>query len=83
MPAVDLARYLKEQEMTEDIDLNEIPAQRREISGVHLLSTLKEADDQMIKTGIDFLFVYDTPAPTFKRTKGILAKEAIESAYRF
>jgi len=83
MPAVDLARYLKEQEMTEDIDLNEIPAQRREISGVHLLSTLKEADDQMIKTGIDLLFVYDTPAPTFKRTKGILPKEAIESAYRF
>ena len=83
MPAVDLARYLKEQETAEDIDLNEIPAQRREISGVHLLSTLKEADDQMHKSGIDLLFVYDTPAPTFKRTKGILLKEVIESAYRF
>ncbi len=82
MPAVDLARYLKEQEVAEDINLNEIPAQRREISGVHLLSTLKEADDQMQKAGIDLLFVYDTPAPTFKRTKGILLKEAIESAYR-
>jgi H+/Cl- antiporter ClcA len=85
MPAVDLARYLKEQEqeVAEDIDLNKIPAQRREISGIHLLSTVKEADDEMRKTGTELLFVYDTPAPTFKRIKGIVQKEAIESAYRF
>jgi H+/Cl- antiporter ClcA len=83
MPAVDLARYLKEQAADKKINLKEIPAQRRELVGIHMRSTLKEASDQMRKAGIDFLFVYDTPAPTFTRTRGVLLKEAIESAYQF
>jgi H+/Cl- antiporter ClcA len=83
MPAVDLARHLKEQATGKEINLKEIPAQRRELVGIHMRSTLKEASDQMRKAGIDFLFVYDTPAPTFTRTRGVLLKEAIESAYQF
>lgn len=84
MPAVDLLRYLDEEAelKNNEIDLMEIPADRCAIKGVHQRATLLEADKLIHKHSIDMLYVYDTPAPTFKRTKGVLSKKAIESAYR-
>lgn len=83
MPAIDLLRYLEEsEEKDEEIDLNEIPANRHPIKGIHQRATLSEAEELIRKYDLDMLYVYDTPAPSFERIKGILDKSAIESAYR-
>jgi H+/Cl- antiporter ClcA len=82
IPAVELARYLKEGEQTETIELTEIPVQRRTVTGIHLRATLHEAEEKMHKAGIQLLYVFDNPAPEFLRIKAILSKETIESSYR-
>ncbi|HBS26105.1 MAG TPA: chloride channel protein [Gammaproteobacteria bacterium] len=82
IPAVELARYLKEGEETETIELAEIPVQRRTVAGIHLRATLHEAEAKMHQAGIQLLYVFDTPAPDFLRIKGVLRKETIESSYR-
>lgn len=82
MLAVDLARHMEDTEATETIDLEEIPAQRHSIEGIHLRASCLEADDIFRSKGLKLLYVFDTPAPNFKRVKAVLSKTAVDSVYR-
>ena len=87
MPGVDLARYLAEQkdkkEESDDILLDEVPAERHGITGLHQWATLHEAAVKLKEHDLNALYIYDTPAPNLQRVTGILLKEHVDSAYRF
>ncbi len=84
MPGIDLARYVSETEaLPQEIDLLEIPASREEMRGIHRGATLHEAAELMQKEQLTALFVFDKPAPSLIRIKGILRQEDVEQAYHY
>ena len=83
--ALDLARHLQKEKTVDAeaaVDLSAIPAQRLQVSPVHLQATLHEAYELMEQDGIDALYVERMTAPGIKRVYGILTPEMIESAYK-
>ena len=82
MPAIDLARYLEEVKPADGVNLEEIPAKRNAVAGIHKRASLREADDQMRAMGLEILYIYDIPAPGLKRVRGIIERSIIESSYR-
>jgi H+/Cl- antiporter ClcA len=85
MAAVDLVRYLQQRPPPAggEIDLMEIPAQRRDVAAVHLQATLQEALEVLDREGAEALYVQRMTAPGIYRIYGILTREGVESAYRF
>ena len=81
MPGVDLLHYLRQHEV-ENIDLQEIPAKRLEVSSVHLQATLQEPLDRLEHTQAEALIVERTTAPAIVRRYGVLTREQIENGYR-
>ena len=84
MPAVDLARYLEESgEKGEDkIELRKIPAQRYQLTAIHLQATLQEALDKLEQSGAEAIYVEQPTSPNSRRIRGILTRSQVESAYR-
>jgi hypothetical protein len=82
MPAADLARYLEENELTEELDLGEIPANRKEIAPVFLQATLQEAMETLNEKHVDAVYVQRTNVPGIERIYGVLTREVIEAGYR-
>ncbi|MGM0767741.1 MAG: chloride channel protein [Pseudomonadota bacterium] len=92
LPAVDLARYLEDVDklaaeeeagVPEQIDLMEIPANRRDIAPVQYQATLEEALDEFDKTNVEALYVQRHVAPMIQRVYGIVLKSDIESYYQY
>ncbi len=92
MPAVDLARYLEDAdtsatgedaELQEQLDLMDIPANRRDIAAVQYQATLEEALDEFDKTNVEALYVQRHVAPMIQRVYGIVLKSDIESYYQY
>jgi len=81
MPAVDLARHVEEIE-TDTIELSQIPAQRFQLTAIHLQATLQEAMDKLQQSGAEAIYVEQPTAPGSRRIRGILTRSQIESAYR-
>ncbi|WP_375192471.1 chloride channel protein [Marinobacter sp.] len=92
LPAVDLARYLedtdklvteKEMDAPTDIDLMEIPANRRDVAPVQYQATLEEALDEFDATNAEALYVQRAVAPMIQRVYGVVLKSDIESYYQY
>ena len=92
LPAVDLARYLedtdklvteKEMEAPTDIDLMDIPANRRDVAPVQYQATLEEALDEFDATNAEALYVQRAVAPMIQRVYGVVLKSDIESYYQY
>ena len=81
LPAADLARYLSDNE-DENIDLLAIPALRKDLSGITVLATLQEAEDMLLKTGTEALYVTGARGAGKSKIYGILTHAEIEKAYR-
>jgi len=81
MPAVDLARYLEDNE-ADNIDLSKIPAQRYQMAAIYLQATLQEAIEKMEESGAEAIYVEQPTSPDSRRIRGILTRSQIESAYR-
>ncbi len=81
MPAADLARYLKEAAEEETIDLNDIPAQRREISAIDFQASLQEANETLNSTGAEALYVIRRTIPGIDRIYGVLTRSELERSY--
>lgn len=80
LPAADLAHALKADDQ-EIIDLEAIPAQRRDSGNIDMRSSLQEALDLMNATEMESLCVIDnrtTPA----QLSGLITREGIEEYYR-
>jgi hypothetical protein len=87
LPAVDLARHLadisKGGDDTVQVDLLKIPAQRLNVSAIHLQATLQEAFEKLESASVEALYVERLTAPGNRQICGVLTREAVESAYRF
>ncbi|MDO3721817.1 chloride channel protein [Marinobacter sp. chi1] len=91
LPAVDLARFLEDNEKPEhadrapleSIDLMNIPANRRDVAPVQYQATLEEALHQFDTTNAEALYVQRHVAPMIQRIYGIVLKSDIESYYQY
>ncbi len=95
LPAVDLARYLEdtkpsassgqedEAEVPEQVDLMDIPANRRDIAPVQYQATLEEALNEFEHTSVEALYVQRHVAPMIQRIYGVVLKADIESYYQY
>ncbi|MEO2177487.1 MAG: chloride channel protein [bacterium] len=66
----------------EQIDLNEIPATRKDVAPILLQATLQEALDVLNDTGLQALYVNRISSPMFDSVVGIVTREDIESYYQ-
>ncbi len=82
MPAIDLVRYLKDQE-DERVKLLEIPAQRFELAPLRMQATLQDALETLNKSSAEALYIEWYDRQHFWRIQGVLTRDQIESAYRF
>lgn len=94
LPTSDLAAYLSKQlESTEaehdpllsdeKINLLEIAAQRKDLAGIDLQATLREAVDILNAKHVDALYVERHEAPATKSFYGIVTRQAIENFYSY
>jgi CIC family chloride channel protein len=85
MPAADLARHLQvaaeKETLDETIDLNDIPAQRREISPIDFKATLQEAHATLKSTGVEALYVIRRTIPGIDVIYGVLTRSELERSY--
>lgn len=81
MPAGDLARAVSTEE-GEEIDLMQIPANRRNVHKISLHTSLREAVEVLNQNDVEALYVTRMTAPLIERTYGILTRETIESHYQ-
>ncbi len=78
----DLLIYLEKHANVESIDLEEIPATRRDVTGILLQATLSEALETLNATNMQALYVNRISAPMLNSPVGILTREDIESFYK-
>ncbi len=83
MPGIAVASHLSQSPDDQEIDLLEIPADRLELTPVHLQATLQEALDILRASGTDALYVQRPIAPGIHHVYGVLTRGRIESAYRY
>ncbi|WP_050996575.1 chloride channel protein [Marinobacter sp. BSs20148] len=92
MPAVDLARFLEDSEkrlktedqpLPEQIDLMNIPANRRDLAPVQYQATLEEALNEFDNSSAEALYVQRHVAPMILRIHGVVLKSDIESYYQY
>ena len=81
MPAVELARHLKESEV-ESVDLLEIPALRYQLAPLRMQASLQEAIETLEQSHAEALYIEWFDRHHYWRIQGILTREQIESAYR-
>ena len=78
----DLVSYLKKHADVKSIDLQEMPATRRDVTGILLQATLSEALDALNGTNMQALYVNRISAPMLTSPVGILTREDIEAYYK-
>jgi len=81
MPAGDLARAVSTEE-NEEIDLMQIPANRRNVHKISLHTSLHEAAQSLESHHVEALYVTRMTAPMIERTYGVLTRETVESHYQ-
>ncbi|MCC7412129.1 MAG: chloride channel protein [Gammaproteobacteria bacterium] len=82
LPASDLARHL-EAGAGDEVDLLDIPAQRRSLAAIHPEATLQEALAALEHSHVEALYVERPIAPLTMRVFGVLTREQIEASYRY
>jgi len=81
LPAADLARYLEEHPQSEQIDLLEIPAQRRDLERTTIVATVQEAKQILLNSGKDALYVTGAQGAGLNKIYGVLTRGMIERSY--
>jgi CIC family chloride channel protein len=81
MPAVDLARYLQEDQTTETVDLVDIPAHRKQVVAIDFQATLQEALTSLRGADVDALYVIRRTIPGIERIYGIVTRKDIDRSY--
>lgn len=82
LPISDLARYVEQQADQGEIDLLEIPAQRRDLETTSIIASLQDALELLQRTGKEALCVTGAKASQSNRLYGVVCREDIESSYR-
>jgi CIC family chloride channel protein len=94
LPAVDLARFLEDHgddfipnpesdKAIPEIDLMEIPANRRDVASIPYQATLEEAMARFSDTRAEALYVQRYAAPMIQQILGVVLKSDIESYYQY
>ncbi|MCP5418555.1 MAG: chloride channel protein [Chromatiaceae bacterium] len=87
LPAVDLVRYLQDDEQPRptdaEIDLMAIPGQRLEVAAIDLQANLQEALEILDRDAVDALYVQRPAKRVVDRIYGVLPRSSVESAYRY
>ena len=83
LPTSDLSIFLEdeEQNITEQIDLMEIPAKRLQVTSIDLRATADSARELFIQEGVEALCISSTIGPDIIRVYGILTKDKFKSSY--
>jgi len=81
LPAADLARYLEENSQTDNIDLMEIPARRRDLERTTIVATLHEAKQLLSESGKEALYVTGAYGSGKNKIYGVLTRSMIERSY--
>ncbi len=83
MRPADALRFLnlEENQTLEEVDLMNIPGQRREAVPIHIRASLQEAYDQLAKQETEALYVERRGIAGQNVTHGIITNEIIEGAY--
>ncbi|MDG1203758.1 MAG: chloride channel protein [Pseudomonadales bacterium] len=80
---IDLISYLDNTNDDEEVvDLNAIPATRKDIQAVMLQATLSEALEKLNQSGVQALYVNRISGPMLNSVVGVLTREDIESYYQ-
>ena len=82
LPATDLARFLDNDE-SEQINLMDIPAKRRELASVSIESTLQHVQQLMNQEGVEALYAITRLGRSADRINGVITAEDVEKQYRF
>jgi H+/Cl- antiporter ClcA len=82
LPASDLARYLEETDEDIEIDLQEIPAKRLQMSAIRQHSTLQQAYKVLNETDAEALYVIRRNDPDPTRIQGIVTTADLEASYK-
>ena len=83
LAAVDLVRARKELPDEDGYDLIELPGERLQVTSVDMRATLQEAQDRLMQTGAEALYVISQTVPGIPRVLGVLTPEDIENSYRY
>ncbi len=83
LPAVDLARERMKVSATAEMDLLEVPAERRQLAPIGLQATLQEAVEVMDQSGVDGLYVLRPAAWDGTPAYGIITRADIDKSYRY
>ena len=83
LPAVDLARERMKVSATAEMDLLEVPAERRQLAPIGLQATLQEAVEVMDQSGVDGLYVLRPAAWDGTPGYGIITRADIDKSYRY
>ena len=81
MPAVDLSRRLSEDVSEDPIELNDIPAERQEITAIDFTATLLEAHNALERNKAEVAYVVRRTIPGIERIYGVLTRADIERSY--
>lgn len=81
MPAADLSRRLSEDVSEDPIELNDIPAERREITAIDFTATLLEAHNALERNKAEAAYVVRRTIPGIERIHGVLTRADIERSY--
>lgn len=81
MPAADLALHMQGDALEDVIDLNEIPAERQDVTAVDFQATLQEALDALKDSGTEALYVTRRTIPGMSRIYGIVTRSDINRHY--
>jgi hypothetical protein len=81
MPAADLSRHLSEDVSEDPIELNDIPAERREITAIDFTATLLEAHNALERNKAEAAYVVRRTIPGIERIYGVLTRADIARSY--
>ena len=81
MPAADLSRHLSEDTTEDPIELNDIPAERQEITAIDFTATLLEAHNALERNKAEAAYVVRRTIPGIERIYGVLTRDDIVRSY--
>ncbi len=83
LPALDVARELKDETESQQFDLMALPGDRYQVGAIDFQATLQEARERLQESGTEALYVTRTTVPGISRVYGVLTAEDIENSYRY
>lgn len=83
LAGVDLALARKQSPDAEQLDLLELPGERRTLVAVDMRATLEEARQLLHDSGKEMAYVISQNVPGLPRIYGVLSRDEVEGSYRY